>query len=154
LVETVRIRPARVDDLPALADLAFRSKAVWGYDAGFMEACRAELTLQAADLTRGAVAVIDGPQGRPVAMVEVVPQGSIAALHKVFVDPEHLGQGLGRHLMDWATRTARAMGAAALEFDADPGAAAFYERIGATKIGDSPSGSIPGRFIPRYRLDL
>ena len=33
---TFHIRPVRVEEAAALSDLCFRSKAVWGYDAGFM----------------------------------------------------------------------------------------------------------------------
>ena len=40
------IRTPRPDELSSLSDLCFRSKAVWGYDAAFMEACRGELTLR------------------------------------------------------------------------------------------------------------
>ena len=39
-------------DAPALTLLALRSKAVWGYDAAFIAACRDELTLTADDLER------------------------------------------------------------------------------------------------------
>ena len=40
-----RLRAARVEELDALSTLCLRSKAVWGYDKEFMNACRAELTL-------------------------------------------------------------------------------------------------------------
>ena len=40
-----RIRRARGREAAALSALAMRSKAHWGYDAAFMAACRAELTL-------------------------------------------------------------------------------------------------------------
>jgi hypothetical protein len=36
------IRAPRADELSRLSDLCFRSKAVWGYDAAFTEACRDE----------------------------------------------------------------------------------------------------------------
>jgi hypothetical protein len=38
--------------------------------------------------------------------------------------------------------------------DADPYAAAFYRRCGAIDVGLVPSGSIPGRFLPRLRFLL
>jgi hypothetical protein len=41
----VLIRPARPDECELLSELALRSKGCWGYDAEFLEACRAELTL-------------------------------------------------------------------------------------------------------------
>ena len=39
------LRPARPEEAPALTELCLRSKAVWGYDAAFMQACRRELTM-------------------------------------------------------------------------------------------------------------
>ena len=32
--------------------------------------------------------------------------------------------------------------------------AAFYERMGAVRVGEVPSASIPGRVLPAYRTDL
>jgi len=45
-VVDVALRPARADEAPALSELALRSKAHWGYDDAFLEACRAELTVR------------------------------------------------------------------------------------------------------------
>ena len=38
-------RPATAADAPVLSYIAFRAKAHWGYDAAFMEMCRAALTI-------------------------------------------------------------------------------------------------------------
>ena len=54
------IRSASVDELPGLSDLCFRSKAVWGYDEKFMEACRRELSFDPQDLEQTHVAVAEG----------------------------------------------------------------------------------------------
>ena len=45
-------RRAEPSDAATLADLALRAKAVWGYDAGFMAACRAELTVDPDSIRR------------------------------------------------------------------------------------------------------
>ena len=49
----VILRAPLEDELPALADLCFRSKAVWGYDAAFMEACRPVLRVDPDRARRG-----------------------------------------------------------------------------------------------------
>jgi hypothetical protein len=41
-----------------------------------------------------------------------------------------------------------------MTIDADPGAVPFYERMGAVPAGLVPSGSIPGRFLPRLVVAL
>ncbi len=147
-------RAARATDLAALHELALRSKAYWGYDAAFMASCRDELRLSPEELGTSHVALITGAGGAPIAMAQVVLNGALAELHKLFIDPDHMGHGLGRQMMHWAVNTARAAGATALEIEADPGAAPFYERMGAQRAGSAPSGSIPGRLLPRFLLAL
>lgn len=41
-----------------------------------------------------------------------------------------------------------------MTIDADPGAADFYRRLGAIDDGVAASTVIPGRFLPRLKLDL
>lgn len=38
--------------------------------------------------------------------------------------------------------------------DAGPGAVGFYQAMGAERAGTAPSGSIPGRTLPRLRYRL
>ena len=45
-------RPATAADAPVLSNIAFRAKALWGYDAAFMEMCRDELTITPARWVR------------------------------------------------------------------------------------------------------
>ena len=142
-----------VADLPALSALCLRSKAVWGYDTAFMDACVAELTLTRADLATIDVALIDGDNG-PVAVAQVAVEKDTADLLKLFVDPGAMGSGYGRRLFLWAVERARARGAMAMSIEADPDAAPFYEKMGAVRVGRAPSGSIPGRFLPRLSLGL
>ena len=75
-------------------------------------------------------------------------------LEDMFVDTPFIGTGLGARLMAHAQETARAQGAAYIDVDADPNAQGFYERCGYKLTGSSPSASIPGRMLPRLRLDL
>lgn len=71
-----------------------------------------------------------------------------------FVDLPFIGTGVGRELFDDLVRTARSQGISTLRIDADPGAASFYERMGAVRVGESPSNSIAGRTLPRLELRL
>ena len=148
-----RLRPARAAELPRLTALCHRSKAVWGYDAAFMAACREELTLTRQDLLQSAVQIAEDAAGI-VGVVQVVIDGAGAELEKLFVEPDRIGTGAGRQLMIWAIKAARAGGANRLMIDADPGAAGFYRRLGARDVGTTPSVSIPDRRLPRLCIDL
>lgn len=147
------VRPPHRDELGALSELCFRSKAVWGYDSAFMEACRAELRVAPAALETSLMAVaVDG--ARILGLAQVTIDGAEADLAKLFVEPSELRRGLGRLLLDWACAAARACGAERMTIESDPGAAPFYRRMGATHIGEVPSGSIPGRMLPKLAIDL
>ena len=52
-------------------------------------------------------------------------------------------------LFHWATSEATAMGADRMVIEAEPDAAPFYRRMGAKDCGLVPSGSIPGRMLPK-----
>ena len=149
----MHLRPARADEAALLTELCLHSKAVWGYDAAFMRACRAELTLTAADFATSSLQVaVEGCEVIGVAQVTV--DGENADLAKLFIAPSGLRTGVGRKLFDWAAAEARARGAGWMWIEADPDAAPFYRRMGAVDDGVVASGSIPGRVLPRLKLKL
>lgn len=133
--------------------MALRSKAVWGYDVAFMDACKAELTLTSADLRDTHLQVAEDGEGI-IGFVQVEIGGAVADLAKLFIEPARLRTGAGRRLFDWAVETARARGATRMTIEADPGAAPFYRRMGARDLGTAPSGSIPGRRLPLLEMTL
>lgn len=151
--EGLQLRPARADESAMLTDLCLRSKAVWGYDNAFMQACRAELTLTPVDLQKTGVQVAER-NGAVVGLAQVSVAGHEASLDKLFVEPSALHTGAGRRLFEWCVTIARAQGARMLAIESDPGAAAFYRRMGARDAGFVPSGSIPGRQLPLLKLEL
>ena len=59
----LRLRTPRAHEATMLTELCLRSKALWGYDNEFMQACRDELTLTASMMRSSScfkVAEIDG----------------------------------------------------------------------------------------------
>lgn len=149
----LRIRPPGVEELPSLSELCMRSKAVWGYDAAFLAACRRELSFDPRDLAASEIAV--AARGDSIlGVAQVRAAGDQADLLKLFVEPKALRSGVGRALFAWATDVARKMGAARMNIEADPDAAPFYRRLGARDAGLVPSGSIAGRMLPKLVLVL
>ncbi|MFS0696204.1 GNAT family N-acetyltransferase [Streptomyces nitrosporeus] len=147
------VREGRPGDAAALTALALRSKAHWGYDEEFLAACREELAMEPAEVTsrRTAVAERDGRilgfatlEGRP-------PRGAVGMM---FVEPDAIGQGVGRLLFSRTAAEARRLGFRTLTIDADPNAEPFYTAMGAVRVGAVPSGSIPGRVLPLLELTL
>jgi len=149
----MRLRLPETHELPFLSALCLRSKAVWGYDAAFLEACRAELTIHPSELTTTELCVAEH-DGALVGVAQVTVTDGIADLQKMFVEPDAIGLGIGKALFAWAVATARRRGARYLAIDADPDAVGFYRKMGAIACGSVPSASIPGRSLPRLQLDL
>ena len=148
-----RIRPAEAAEAAALTDLALSAKAVWGYDAAFMAACRAELTVRPDSILRDPTYLIEAP-GRVLGFYQLRIDGAQADVFMIFVAPEALRTGLGRRLWAHLEDTARAAGATRLEVDSDPHAEGFYRAMGMHRVGKAPSGSIPGRMLPHLAKEL
>ena len=144
------LRPAESREGGTLTALAFHSKASNGYDAAFLEACREELTYtvdEADPLTETWVA--EATDGALLGFFQIRMEGGIAEVQAIFVDPVAKRRAVGRHLWAKLEERARASGASAIGADADPHAVLFYQGMGMGVVGQSPSGSIPGRLLPR-----
>ncbi|WP_435232554.1 GNAT family N-acetyltransferase [Streptomyces althioticus] len=149
----MRIRKARPDEAGELTELALRSKAHWGYDEAFMASCREELTVRPSEVGERRTALAER-DGRVLGFTTVDGQPPEGAVGMMFVDPEALGQGIGRALFAYALGSARDAGFRRLTIDADPNAESFYRAMGAVRIGETPSGSIPGRVLPLLAVTL
>ncbi|MCR9113474.1 MAG: GNAT family N-acetyltransferase [Rhodobacteraceae bacterium] len=143
---SITLRPPRLSELPELSALCLRSKAHWGYDATFLEACRAELTLTEAHLDNPMIVAVLGEARAGVAAIAL--QKDEAEIDLLFIEPALMGRGLGRRLMLWCRDAARHAGARRLLIQSDPQAEGFYRRMGARRIGVRPSASVPGRDLP------
>ncbi|MFF9318795.1 GNAT family N-acetyltransferase [Streptomyces sp. NPDC014735] len=141
------LRPARAHEAGLLTELALESKGYWDYDEAFLAACRDELTLIPADVERRRTTVAE-EDGRVLGFTTldgIPPEG---ALGMMFIAPGAIGRGIGRRLFEHTAAEARRLGFARLTIDADPNAEPFYRAMGAVRIGETPSGSIPGRVLP------
>ena len=81
-----RIRCARPDEAAGLSDLAFRSKAVWGYDAAFMERCRDDLAVTPEPLATSYYVLERG--GRVLGFYNLTETPGGVFLHSLFVAPD------------------------------------------------------------------
>jgi GNAT superfamily N-acetyltransferase len=147
------LRAARVEEAVMLSELALRSKAHWGYSAEFIDACRDELTVHPEQIAAGTVTVAER-DGAVVGMFIIGGEPPLGEIEDFFVDPEHIGTGLGAVMFAALRASAAEAGFTRLRIDADPNALGFYERQGAVQIGEEPSGSIPGRMLPLLELKL
>ena len=156
MVIPVSFRDALPADATELSELAFRSKAHWGYSTEFMQACRRELTVTPASIAGDeilyVVAVIQQELAGFYALEDLA--NTRIELGALFVEPNQIGKGIGKQLVTRAKAHAIKLGARSLTIQGDPHSLEFYRAAGASVIGDMESGSIPGRFLPLLEIPL
>ena len=150
------VREAHTEEADLLSELAMRSKAHWGYSRGFLDACRIELTVDrdriGSDEYHCFVA-IDETEILGFYTIENV-SASVSELEALFVEPAHIGTGIGRFLVQHAIQTLSERKVARLIIQGDPHATDFYLAAGAREIGHRESASIPGRTLPLFEIDI
>jgi GNAT superfamily N-acetyltransferase len=149
------LRRARPDEADALQALCRRAKQSHGYDDAFMELVFAE---DALGITPDAIArdpfMVAEIDGRVAGFAHLLAgdQPDAITLEDLFIEPDAQGQGIGRILFEWARSEAGQRGYAWLEWESDPNAARFYEKVGGEQIGESESTLVSGRMIPKFRI--
>ncbi len=147
------IRAAQRHEAEALVALSHRSKAHWPYDVAFLARVAPLLVLTATEIARDEVHVLE-VDGRVAGWHRVSLHDDRAELEDLWLEPEHIGAGWGRVLFEHAVDVAHSHDAMALEWDAEPYAQPFYERMGGVEIGRVASAAEEGRTLPRMRLAL
>ncbi|GAV13672.1 GNAT family N-acetyltransferase [Paenibacillus sp. NAIST15-1] len=146
----VYIRQAAVQDVHILSELAYASKAYWGYDEAFMEACREDLTITEAHLTAAQLFVVEKNQQIQgfIALEQDISQQDKGLVTYLFIHPNAIGRGYGQALWNRMIDAARDQGIRAVLVHSDPHAEPFYIRMGARRIGEIASTVFPGRDLP------
>ena len=148
------IRRAKPEECEQLSELAFRSKAHWGYSDEFMAACRTELTYTADDIQRSRFYVLVD-EDKLIGFYGLVKESdTVYELEALFIEPDLIGRGDGRRLMDHAKQTVKALGGTELTIQGDPNAADFYAKVGGKCIGERESDSVAGRYLPLFSIRL
>ena len=123
-----------------------------------MAACRDELTVTAEQLRKQEWWVaIDTEKSDAVcgcACLDVHAHSRTGEVDALFIDPLWQRKGVGKLLWVKLRERAAQQNLVSLTLAADPNAVPFYEAIGWTIQGQTPSGSIADRFLPRMVIDL
>lgn len=139
-----------------MSELAFDSKAYWGYSSEFMQACRQELSVTPEKLESVLFTYRVYESNAEVLgfyALECLTEQEVE-LEALFVKPEHIGTGIGKALMTHAIELAKAKGFVSLKIQADPNTENFYLASGAILVGQQESASVKGRYLPVFRHSL
>ena len=158
------VRPATIDDLPALHDLVHRAyrgdsaRAGWTHEADLLDGQRTDAAALAETLADPASVLLVAEEGDVLVGTVTVGLGTPAYLGMLAVDPSRQAGGLGRRLVAAAERAARDGGANAIEMTvigARPELIAWYERLGYARTGEvRPFPATDPRFGLPKRDDL
>ncbi|MGJ8680214.1 GNAT family N-acetyltransferase [Paraglaciecola sp.] len=145
------------NDAPVLSDLALKSKAYWGYDAQFLANCKTELTYTPEQINDNNW-LFQSAQSEDHSILGFYAlhfdSNKLVELIALFIDPNYIGQGIGKSLLNAARQQVSKQKLNKIIIHSDPNAEDFYLSQGATKIGDTPSQSIPGRQLPLLSIKL
>jgi GNAT superfamily N-acetyltransferase len=140
------IRDARAEEASALESLHRRASDVWEEYRAQLAANPEAIGAPHQAIAEGRVRVAVDSSGRLLGFSVVLPvEDGRCELDDLFVEPDEMGRGIGRLLVqDLATRAAAA-GASHVDVIANPNALGFYERVGfefsgqaSTRFGDAP----------------
>lgn len=152
--EPLRLRDVQMEECAALSALCLRSKAHWGYDAEFVEACRPYLRIEPHCVRAHHAFVALDHEDRIVGVCQIDPGHSAGNLDLLFIEPDAIGTGAGRVLFQEAAQRLREAGVETMTILSDPDARGFYEAMGAVFIADRPSDVFEGRNLPWLELRL
>lgn len=152
----LQFRQPQPEEADALWQLALRSKQYWGYDAGFMDACQEELKVSSEKLADSKYVFRAGFMDDKLAGFFCLEKLATkdAEIDALFVDPDFIGHGFGRAFWQDLVSTAKRHKFSCLSIASDPFAEPFYLKMGAEKVGEIASGSIPGRVLPLLSFQL
>jgi ribosomal protein S18 acetylase RimI-like enzyme len=146
------IRDALPDEAFALEALHRRSSDVWEEYRAPLAANPDAIEPPHQATAEGRVRVaVDASQRRLGFSVVLPVVDGRCELDDLFVEPESMGLGIGRLLVDDVASRAAAMGASSVDVIANPNALGFYERVGFRATGEVVTRF--GRGI-RMSLDL
>jgi GNAT superfamily N-acetyltransferase len=135
---TVEIRAARVDEGARLKEIAVAAKGHWGYDPAKVRdwANQGDFT---PERLRELIVFVADSDGGAIGWVSLIPKGEVGWLEDLWIDPAWIGKGVGTELFRRAAEHAKSLGARRLEWEAEPNAIGFYEKMGGRYVRESTS---------------
>ena len=147
------IRRASAEESATLTQLAHSAKRFWGYPENWLRQWQADLTITPDFITQNLVCVAeDGGELR--GFYALVVRNEKAELEHMWVSPEAIGKGVGKELFIHAMQKAAGENVTEIEISSDPNAEGFYQKMGATRVGEVVS-EVDGheRVLPRMKID-
>jgi GNAT superfamily N-acetyltransferase len=151
--QQVSIRPASATELDRLREITAAGKKFWGYEPDLVDRW-----IALGDFTPAAFATknafVAEVAGEIVAWSSLILKGEVCWLDDLWVTPQWIRRGIGERLFTHAASHAKAAGATAMEWEAEPFAVGFYAKMGGRHLRDSEPSEIWNRTLPIMGLAL
>ncbi|CAN5723714.1 GNAT family N-acetyltransferase [soil metagenome] len=136
-----------------MTQIAHDAKRHWGYPEHWIQHWQEDLTISSEFISNNQVYVAES-EGEIIGFYALVGGAEQAELEHMWVAPKHIGTGVGKELFIHAMQIAAGENVSEVEISADPNAEGFYQRMGASRIGEVTS-EIDGqaRRVPRLAID-
>jgi len=147
------IRRGLPEEADALTQIALDAKRYWGYPEHWIKHWESDLTISS-DFIRDNHVYVAEHDGEIRGFYALAVSGRKAELEHMWVTPASIGSGIGKELFLDAMDRAATLEVREIEISADPNAAGFYERMGASQIGETDA-SMDGqvRKLPRLKIE-
>jgi GNAT superfamily N-acetyltransferase len=132
----VVIRSARADEGPRLKEIAIAAKGFWGYEPDQVRSWADQGDFTPERLQELILFVAES-DGHAIGWASLIPKDEVGWLEDLWIDPDWIGKGVGSLLFRRAADHAKTMGARRLEWEAEPNAIGFYEKMGGTYVRQS-----------------
>jgi ribosomal protein S18 acetylase RimI-like enzyme len=131
----ILIVPAAPQDGERLSQIAQAAKRYWGYPERWLALWQAELTLSAEYIGEHHVYKAIA-EDATIGFYSLTIREQEADIDHLWIDPDFIGQGIGRRLWEHAAALAERLEALRLVVLSDPHAEGFYLRMGMTRAGE------------------
>lgn len=145
--ENFVLRLAKEEEANQLSDLASRSKEHWPYDEAYLRQCRSVTHVTAKDILAWPF-IVATENSNLCGFAAVCEIKGEKMLDHLWIDPPHIGKGLGRILFLKSVEITKSLGWTQFTIASDPYAKSFYLKMGARLIGQRESKIKKGFFFP------
>lgn len=146
------IRAAAPDEGERLREIAIAAKGHWGYDAGRVREWAATGDFSPSGLRKKSF-LVAAIEDKAVGWAAAIDRGEVWWLDDLWIEPEWMRKGIGSQLFRHAAEHGNRVGAVRMEWEAEPNALGFYERMGGRYLRDGNPG-IWGRVPVIMGIDL
>lgn len=148
---TMEIFSAESQDLADINRIIIAAKRHWNYPEAWIQQWLPDLKVDDSTLQERAFWLLKN-NGETLALASCATLGNGAyELEDCWVDPEHMGVGAGKKLLEFVFAHLTGLSARELLIAADPNATGFYEKMGAQACGFRDS-TPEGRRLPLYKV--